>query len=71
MTIPGLAAFPVCCKDNSLVRIDGQTGAKEDMKIICVYITREVGWHDSHFLSKNVFKKSENIMKKQRDMFSG
>lgn len=54
MTIAGLAAFPVCSRGNSLVRIHGQTGAKEDMKIICIYITREVGWHDSHLLSDNV-----------------
>lgn len=67
-TIPGLVTFPVSCRGNSLERIYGQTGAKEDMKIICVYITREVGWHDSHLLSEDTYKFFENIMKKQSSL---
>lgn len=68
MTIPGLAAFPVSCRGNSLVRIYGQTGAKEDMKIICVYISREDGWHDSHLLSEDTYTFFENIMSKQSSL---
>lgn len=38
------------------------------MKIICVYISREDGWHDSHLLSEDTYTFFENIMKKQNSL---